>query len=102
MEFTFEKIGHFVIIQPADDTYRSINFLHLCGNGRRFACREICRMCRKLHIVYSTNHFDSVTVFLYTRKDRNRYEELCKWLSGKTFNHRCLNNGYWMKNHYGI
>lgn len=69
----------------------------LYGNGAVFAYREALRMAKKLHMV--TKEYDierrSFCVRITTNKDVKRLEELWKYLTGKTFNKRILNNGWW-------
>lgn len=68
----------------------------LHGNGAKFAYRETLRMAKKLHMVTDeskTKQFFRVRIT--TNKDVTRLEELWKYLTGKKFNKRILNNGWW-------
>lgn len=68
----------------------------LCGNGAKFAYREALRAAKKLHMVTDesrTKRFFHVRIT--TNKDVKRLEELWKYLTGKRFNKRILNNGWW-------
>nr|WP_297934585.1 hypothetical protein [uncultured Lachnoclostridium sp.] len=68
----------------------------LHGNGAKFAYREALRAAKRLHMVTDEtpkNNFFRVRIT--TNKDVKRLEELWKYLTGKRFNERILNNGWW-------
>lgn len=74
-----------------------IRFVALEGNGRVFARREIVRMAKKLHLqAWSMPPYDDrVYVTVRSRRDKERWWELIKYINGKRFNRRCTNNGWW-------
>lgn len=68
----------------------------LHGNGAKFAYRAALRAAKKLHMVTDENaNNDFFRVRITTNKDVKRLEELWKYLTGKTFNKRISNNGWW-------
>lgn len=77
--------------------------VHPCGfgvklhsNGAKFAYRAALRAAKKLHMVTDENaNNDFFHVRITTNKDVKRLEELWKYLTGRTFNKRILNNGWW-------
>lgn len=73
-----------------------IRFNGLCGNGLTFARRETLRAARKLHLVANRTVFcDVIEVHIYSHKDENRLNELWKYVTGKRFQRRMLNNSWW-------
>lgn len=80
-----------------DNTHTArVHFNGLCGNGLTYARRDTLRVARKLHLVANRTVFcDVIEVKLYTRKDENRLAELWKYLCGRKFQAKCLNNGCW-------
>lgn len=83
-------------IERDNEYHARITFERLRGNGLVFARRETLRMANKLHIdaVFGICH-DTVEIWLYSRKDENRLAELWKYVSGRRFQRRILNNGWW-------
>lgn len=76
---------------------RTGNDKKLYGNGAVFAYREALRAAKKLHMVTKEYGIErgSFCVRIATNKDVKRLEELWKYLTGKKFNRRILNNGWW-------
>lgn len=73
-----------------------VNDYKLRGNGAKFAYREALRAAKKLHMVTDENaKMSFFRVRITTNKDVKRLEELWKYLTGKRFNKRILNNGWW-------
>lgn len=74
----------------------NFNDSRLCGNGAVFAYRAALRTAKRLHMVTSeskTKRFFHVRIT--TNKDVKRLAELWKYLTGKRFNKKILNNGWW-------
>lgn len=77
--------------------------VHPCGlnvklhdNGARFAYKEAIRKAKSLHLrVYENEDKNSFDIRVVYHKEVHRLEELWKYLTGKTFNKRILNNGWW-------
>lgn len=78
-------------------TERDHRVLH--GNGTKFAYREALRTAKRLHMTTcetkESAQFYYFSVRITTNKDVKRLEELWKYLTGKQFNKRILNNGWW-------
>lgn len=73
---------------------RHIDYSYLRGNGRIFARREIARRAKALRLECSTDSF-ATTVYIHTKRAERRFGELEKYLRGKQFRRRVLNNGWW-------
>ena len=73
-----------------------IDYSYLRGNGRIFACREIARRAKALRLDCEVGAgMSSMSVYIHTRRAARRCEELEKYLCGKQFQRRILNNGWW-------
>lgn len=90
-----EESAHWIRVYPCGET-TAIDALLLHGNGAKFAYREALKMAKKLHMVMEENvEKRFFRVRITTNKDVKRLEELWKYLTGKKFNKRILNNGWW-------
>lgn len=70
--------------------------IKLHGNGARFAYKEAIRKAKSSHLrVYENEDENSFDIRVVYHKEIHRMEELWKYLTGKTFNKRILNNGWW-------
>lgn len=71
-------------------------FEGLRGNGLIFARRETMRMARRLQLpaCYGWQP-DTIDIGIFTKKDERKMGELWKYVSGRCFQRRIRNNGFW-------